>query len=224
MTLIKVKDSKEFSTYEIIRNDIIFGRLSPNKKLKLSDMKGMYGRSVTTLREVLNRLASEGFVTSFEQRGFFVSSISKSDLREVSELRTLLECDALKISIKIGNTDWEGNVVSAYHKLKKMEQKILQNNQTDKELWKRYDWEFHQALISACGSKNLMMIHHIIYKKYLRYQMLVLTNRGQLAIDEHEGLYKSALERNEKKAIEILKQHIHEGLLHSLKEHKELPE
>jgi DNA-binding GntR family transcriptional regulator len=40
---------------------------------------------------------------------------------------------------------------------------------SNKELWKQYDWQFHQSLIKACGSKNLLAIHDIVYKKYLRY-------------------------------------------------------
>ena len=48
--------------YRRIRNDIIFGRLLPGQKLKLDRMKERYGTSVSTLRELLNRLTSEGLI------------------------------------------------------------------------------------------------------------------------------------------------------------------
>ena len=51
------------STYERIRHDIIFGSLRPGVKLKLDPLRKNYGISVTTLREILNRLVSEGFVS-----------------------------------------------------------------------------------------------------------------------------------------------------------------
>ena len=96
------------STYEAIRTDIIFGRLAPDTKLKLDTMKAAYKASISTLRESLNRLSSEGFVIAQEQRGFFVAPISAADLREIADLRILLECNALRLSIENGDTDWEG--------------------------------------------------------------------------------------------------------------------
>ena len=46
------------SAYRKIRADIVFGRLPPGRKLKLDALKADYGPSVSTLREILNRLAS----------------------------------------------------------------------------------------------------------------------------------------------------------------------
>ena len=60
-------------------------------KLKLDGLRERYQASMSTLRETLNRLASEGFVLAEEQRGFFVAPVSKEDLSEVAELRILLE-------------------------------------------------------------------------------------------------------------------------------------
>ena len=97
--LISVR-SVAATTYDRIRHDIIFGKLRPGTKLKLNPLRVNYGVSVTTLREILNRLVSDGFVRAEEQRGFFVSSVSKDDLIEISQLRILLECSALEASIK----------------------------------------------------------------------------------------------------------------------------
>ena len=56
------------STYRRIRADIIFGRLRPGQKLKLDTLRDSYEASVSTLREILSRLASEGFVVAEGQR------------------------------------------------------------------------------------------------------------------------------------------------------------
>ena len=87
------------STYQSIKRDIIFGDLAPASKLKLETLRKNYCASMSTLRETLNRLASEGFVDALDQRGFFVTPVSKEDLMEVANLRVLLECHALKLSI-----------------------------------------------------------------------------------------------------------------------------
>ena len=204
------------STYQSIKRDIIFGDLAPASKLKLETLRKNYNASMSTLRETLNRLASEGFVDALDQRGFFVTPISKEDLIEVANLRVLLECHALKLSIDNGDTDWEGNLVSAHHKLSSMEQKMLSGDDSQKEDWKRYDWEFHLALIEACGSRNLISLHSVLYDKYLRYQMLMLTHRGQEAADEHKKMLEAALDRNVEAAIKTLTVHIEKGLEHTL--------
>ncbi len=204
------------STYQSIKRDIIFGDLAPAYKLKLETLRKNYNASMSTLRETLNRLASEGFVDALDQRGFFVTPVSKEDLMEVANLRVLLECHALKLSIDNGDTDWEGNLVSAHHKLRSMEQKMLSGDDSQKEDWKRYDWEFHLALIEACGSRNLISLHSVLYDKYLRYQMLMLTHRGQEAADEHKKMLEAALDRNVEAATKTLTVHIEKGLEHTL--------
>lgn len=204
------------STYQRIKRDIIFGDLAPSTKLKLEGLRNRYSASMSTLRETLNRLASEGFVEALDQRGFFVTPVSAEDLREIAELRVLLECTALRMSIERGDTDWEGNLVAAHHKLHLMEQKLLGGDDSQKERWKQYDWEFHQALIAACGSRNLLDLHAVLFDKYLRYQMLVLTYRGEDAVREHETMFKAALARDVDSAAKTLEAHINNGLEHTL--------
>ena len=204
------------STYQKIKHDIIFGVLTPGSKLKLDALKERYSASLSTLRETLNRLASDGFVESPEQRGFLVTPVSREDLIEVAELRVLLECHAIEKSILNGDTDWEGNLVAAHYKLHLLEQSMLSGDDSERELWKRYDWEFHLALIEACNSRNLLSLHSILYDKYLRYQMLMLSYRGESAVLEHRAMFDAALERDAASAKQILEDHIRNGLAHTL--------
>lgn len=204
------------TTYDAIRSDIVFGRLKPGERLRLERLKTRYGASVSTLRETLSRLAADGLVFAEGQRGFEVMPVSAANLRELSDLRKLLECSALKISFEAGDMDWEGSVVAAHHKLHRMEREMAAGNHAVKETWKRCDWEFHQALIAACGSRELMGVHASVFDKYLRYQMLSLTFRGRLAVDEHRGLLEAALERDASTAQAILRRHIDGGVEHCL--------
>ena len=207
-------------TYDLIKKDIIFGKLEQSSKLKLDSLKNIYNASLSTIRETLNRLASEGFVVAEEQRGFFVNSFSRNDLIEIANLRVLLECHAIKLSIERGDTDWEGNLVASYHKLHLLEKKMEKDNAKFKEEWKKYDWEFHLALISNCGSENLLTLHSILYDKYIRYQMAVITYRGKDAEEEHKKIFEAALNRDPATASNILETHITKGLEHTLKAFK----
>jgi DNA-binding GntR family transcriptional regulator len=94
--MILTKATVRSTTYERIKHDIIYGVLEPGLKLKLEALRDRYNASVSTLRETLNRLASEGFVVAAEQRGFFVKPVSKKDLTEIAYLRILLESSALE--------------------------------------------------------------------------------------------------------------------------------
>ena len=93
---------------------------------------------------------------------------------------------------------------------------MLAGDESEKETWKRYDWEFHLALIQACNSNNLLTLHSTIYDKYLRYQMLVLTYRGEVAAEEHRAMFDAALARDAKLAVKCLRDHINNGLIHTL--------
>ena len=205
------------SVYQRIKRDIIFGDLEPGANLKLNGLKARYAASLSTLRETLSRLASEGFVEAPEQRGFFVTSVSAEDLTEIANLRILLECHAIEQSVALGDVDWEGDLVAAHHKLDLSERRMLSGDHSDKETWKRYDWEFHLALIRACRSRNLLDIHSIVFDKYLRYQMLVLTYRGEEAVREHRKVFELALARDVKGTRAALEEHITNGLTHTLR-------
>ena len=198
--------------YRRIRNDIIFGRLLPGQKLKLDRMKERYGTSVSTLRELLNRLTSEGLIIAEGLRGFEVPPVSGPDLRDIASLRLLLECHALHESFAAGDMEWEGRVVSAHHKLHSMEKRIQEGSTEDVELWKNYDWQFHQALISACGSRALMETHGGVFDKYLRYQMVALSNRGEISVREHRIMLECALTRDAAAACRVLTEHIKGGV------------
>jgi DNA-binding GntR family transcriptional regulator len=204
------------NAYRRIRSDIIFGRIAPGQKLKLDRLKDVYGASISTLREILSRLSSEGLVVAEGQRGFEAAPVSVENLREVAALRQLLEGFALEQSFAAGDVEWEGRVVAAHHKLAQLEQRMRDGDMSQTEIWKRYDWEFHQALISACGSKVLMDTHAAIFDKYLRYQMIALSFRGDIAAREHRVLLEAALERDAATAKATLEKHVGGGVEHAL--------
>lgn len=184
------------TTYRRVRADIVYGRLAPGQKLTLERMRGAYGSAVSTLREIFNGLASEGLITAEGARGFEVASISADNLREIAAMRQLLECDALRSSFEAGDVEWEGRVVAAHHKLATLEKRVAAGDRSEEEVLRRYDWAFHNALISACGSRLLLDMHAGIYDKYLRYLMLASVFRGEPVALEHRQLLDFALERD----------------------------
>jgi DNA-binding GntR family transcriptional regulator len=142
--------------------------------------------------------------------------VSAKNLREIAALRQILEGHALEQSFRSGNMEWEGRVVAAHHRLARMEQRMAEGDTSCTEQWKQYDWQFHQALISACGSKMLVDTHAAVFDKYLRYQMIALSYRGDIAAREHALLLDCAIARDAARAREVLGRHVSGGVEHAL--------
>ncbi|CAN5145974.1 GntR family transcriptional regulator [soil metagenome] len=208
--------------YRHLKNDIIFARLAPGQKLRLDSVGQTYGVSASTLREILNRLCSDGFVAAEGQRGFEVAAVSSTGFREVAAMRLLLECAALEASFAAGDLEWEGRVVAAHHKLARLEGEVAGGDGSAAERWKNYDREFHQSLVSACGSEVMLETHASVYDRYLRYQMVFEIYRGGIAALEHRTLLDCALKRDIGQAKHVLVQHV-EGCVEAAVSRGNLP-
>lgn len=202
--------------YRRIRGDIVGGLLEPSQKLRLDGLKETYGVGISTLRELLNRLTSEGLIVAEGARGFEVAPISIQNFKEVAHLRQLLESHALEESFAAGDMEWEGRVVAAHHKLSIVEARMLAGNRASPDTWKRYDFEFHHALLSACGSKVLLDTHSAVFDKYLRYLIIAVVFRGEITAREHRALLECALARDVRRAKDVLVRHIQECVAFTL--------
>jgi len=201
-------DEGEEAAYRRLRADVVLGRLAPGRKLGLDGLRQIYGAGVGTLREALNRLASEGLVVAEGQRGFTVAPVSAEDFSEVADLRLLLERHAIALSFAAGDLDWEGRVIGAHHKLATLERRLLAGEPADAALWKRYDREFHQTLIEACDSSVLLETYAAAYDRFLRYQMVAVVFRGTVAAEQHAELLDCALKRDAERACRVLDAHV----------------
>ena len=218
MTLMERSDESETigdDGYRRIRADIVLGRLRPGQKLKLDGLKESYGVSVSTLREILSRLTSDALVIAEGRRGFEVAPVSVENLKELAELRLLLEGHAMKASFARADMEWEGRVVAAHHKLAATE-RLMSANIGEPDQWKRYDSEFHQELISNCGSPTLMNAHAAAFDRYFRYQMIALNYRGDEPAQQHQALLECALARDIERARKVLLDHVNGCVAHAI--------
>jgi GntR family transcriptional regulator, carbon starvation induced regulator len=200
--------------YGRIRADIIFGRLEPGQRLRLETLKQDYGLSIATLREILNRLTSDRLVLAEGKRGFEVAPVSIEDLQELGELRQLIESYAIDQSFARGDVEWEGRVVSAHHKLASTE-RLIASRPDVTELLKRYDGEFHQALISSCGSSAMMEMHADVFDRFVRYQIISADFSDQTPARQHAEMLECALTRDVERAKSLLAAHVADCIRHT---------
>jgi DNA-binding GntR family transcriptional regulator len=77
--------------YVQLREEIITAALAPGTLLREEQLTGRLGLGRTPVREAIQRLRREGYVTILPRRGTLVSEISITDLAAIYEVRTRLE-------------------------------------------------------------------------------------------------------------------------------------
>ncbi len=200
--------------YDRMRSDILCGNLRPETKLRVDKLHEEYGIGINSLREALARLAMDGLVLTSGKRGFVVKPTSLSDLKDITEMRQFLECRALAQAIEVGDLDWEGRVVAAYHKLSRVEQKLNDDQARYGLEWENRNREFHSALISACPSPWLLQFQRVMYNQSQRYRMLSLVESSiprDATFREHKLILEATLERDTERATDLLSHHIVKG-------------
>ena len=194
------------SAYEFLRQDIISGVHAPESKLRIEELRRHYDTGASPIREALNRLAGEGFVTVEGQRGFRVAPLSLKDLNEITRLRIMLECEAIRESIKLGDDQWEANIVAAFHRVGKLDD----DPNSDIAEWEIRNHEFHENLIGACDSAWLLKFRHTLYEQHRRYRLISVLQHDEtrLVNAEHKAIMEAVLERDEAAACAATEVHI----------------
>ena len=78
--------SEGASLYQLIREDIIEGRLAANERLVVTDLARRHGTSTNPVREALQLLRGEGFVIFVPNRGARVRPIDQDFVRDIYEI------------------------------------------------------------------------------------------------------------------------------------------
>ena len=77
--------------YRLLRNEIITCRLAPYEAISENRICGMFGVSRSPVRIAVTRLAEDGLIEIFPQRGTFVAPIKMKQVREAQFARSALE-------------------------------------------------------------------------------------------------------------------------------------
>ena len=88
--------SKKNIAYEIMKKRIMNNSLKPGEPLSESILSKELKISKTPIREAFQQLEKEGFVENIPGKGSFVTRISIQDIREIFEIRQILECEVIK--------------------------------------------------------------------------------------------------------------------------------
>lgn len=198
--------------YHALRRNILSGDLAPGSRLKIEQLREEYGVGPTPLREALSRLSSEGLVLIEQLRGFRVAPVGVKELRELCDLRVLIEAEALRRSTLIGDEHWEGQIIAAYHKLSRLHARRERGEEIAADDWEDRNREFHDALVAAADSDWLLRLRGQLFDHHERYRrrgraLLRLTPARDVDA-EHRGIMEAALARDGAEAGRLMGEHI----------------
>lgn len=194
-----------------LREDIISCVLKPGEKLRFEALRDIYGVSFSTLREALSRLASEQLVVAEGQRGFSVAPISEEDLLDVTDARVLIERECLRRAIEHDGSEWKSRIISAYHKLDRLEATLGEQHRVTPE-WDKLHFDFHEALVAASGSPTLQELRRALFERARRYRRIsaLVRKAPRVKSDEHREIMEAVVSEDSAMAQILIERHIRE--------------
>lgn len=144
--------------YAWLRADILGGVFPPGERLKFRPLCARYDASVSLVREVLSRLSEQGLVRANPQIGFQVTPISEDDLLDLTTTRVDIECLALRRAIGRDDIGWRSKLVAAHYTLANTPRRDPGDPGRVTPDWESAHAEFHDVLLSGCGSERLYAI------------------------------------------------------------------
>jgi DNA-binding GntR family transcriptional regulator len=198
------------AAYQALRADILACRISPGEKLKMNEMCNALGVSLGAVREALSRLSAEGLVVSEAQKGFRAAPVSVEDLEDLNGTRVEIETLCLRRAVERGDVEWEIGIVSAFHRLSRIRERVSGDELRISEEWAAAHREFHAALVQACDSRWRLQIRDQLYAQSERYRRLSVPAAPQERDleEEHRAIMEAALARNAEKAALLMTKHL----------------
>lgn len=205
------------SIFETLRYRLMTNGFSHGEKLRAEHLRSEFDCSASTIREVLFRLSTLGLVDFQEQRGFRVPAQSRELLHELTHLRILLEAEGTVMSIRRGGIAWEARLTAAHHQLSHLESRLqtAADHGPFVDLWFAAEQQFHETLISACGSDTLKETHMRIYCRF-RQQLMVEDRAFDFIsgnIRHHQQILDAAMSGDEARVRAQIHEHLARHLM-----------
>lgn len=184
----------------IVEKQILNGELKPGSKINQFALTREFNVSMSTVREALLSLTSDGLVYSIPRRGIFVCDIEAEDIRAIFTLRRKLE--ELVAELVIQNIT--GKDIAVFERLlSKMED--LKETKDSKKYWKA-DIEFHDTVYRIASNKYLTQFISSLEKKihFIRLKVLQLPERMANSYKYHCRLVATFREKDYAQAKRLI--------------------
>lgn len=191
------------SVYEMIREDIISGRLTPNQRLKVGELADRYTTSTNPIREALQQLRGEGFVLMETNRGARVRPIDENFVRDIMEIEMLIEPALTRWFVTIVN---DADIAE----LEEVQAQIEALNFADRTLHSQLDTRFHQLIYDRHYNRHaaeLWWKHREILRAISRRFPTSLSRRHAV-LSEHRELIERIRAQDADGAAAVVARHV----------------
>jgi DNA-binding GntR family transcriptional regulator len=189
--------------YRLIRDAIITLKLPPSSLINEQDLMEQFNLGRTPIREALQRLGVEGFVTVVPRRGTFVADIHITDLQKIFEVRIELTGFCARLAAQRIS---DAQILE----LERVLDGLGQVTGGDVEALIDIDWRFQELLYAAADNQFLAEMLNRLYALSLRLWYLVLDRLGDVrdAIGQHSELLEALRARDGARAEACIQNHI----------------
>ena len=199
--------------YRVLKESIIKGFLEPGTKLLENKIAEEMQVSRTPVREAMQKLVAEGFVKTAPNQTMVVTEVSPEDVKEVLQIRGVLEGLAARITAKKINRQEIDELESV------VAQMSLHVTKKDLSSYCQVDDEFHDLILNICGNKRIIQIRDnlgsFIYR--FRIKSLSVPERLKHSLEEHQKIMDSLKKHNSEEVDRLSKIHVENIIINTLK-------
>ena len=197
--LAKIPNLTEL-TYRSIKQNVLDGTLGELSRLTEESLATQLGISKSPVREALNRLEAEGLVIIEARRGAYVRQFSAKEIRDLYELREVLEVHAIEAATITPKllTDLAGSInktkkfLKAGNKLEHIEE----------------DMRFHSLITAATGNQELSRVLENVQQKALLCRSKSYELSATTAPVAHMKIYQALKNDAKREARTAMRDHI----------------
>lgn len=195
--------ARPMSVYELIREDIISGRLPANGRLKVAELAERHGTSTNPVREALQQLKGEGFVIMAPNRGARVRPIDEDFVRDIYEIEVLIEPALTRWFVRIATDD-------DLKFLETLQVEMEELNYADRARHGELDTQFHHYMYDRHYNRHAVDLwwkHREILRAISRRNPTSLGRRVAV-LKEHRELLEALKAHDEEEAARVVARHV----------------
>ena len=190
--------------FNTLRQAIITGEFAPGERLMEISLANRLGVSRTPVREAIRKLELEGLVIMIPRKGAQVARITEKNLRDVIEIRTVLEEFAAVLACERIDQSGLHDLCQAHEDFIRSVENGDILDIVDK------DETFHDTIFRATNNDRLISIINNLREQFYRYRMEYVKDIRQRSnlVEEHRELLDAISSRDSIKAKELMKTHL----------------
>jgi len=191
--------------YQQLRQSILGGRLAPGSHVSVRPLCEEFGLSATPVKAALTALEREGFLVLHPHRGFFVPEVDREDMRELYELREVL--DGIAARRAATTVDRTGLVERLNELLERQTREVARAHLAG---YAELDVLFHQEILEAAGNGRLQQVaENMIGQLRLgRATSARVPGRPDAALVEHGGIIAAIAAGQPQQAERLARRHV----------------